>query len=253
MDPGAGGGGGPAGLRRGLAGAPWDLYRDWLPLLAREPGRPRRGAPAGPWRRCPGASWRASPCPPRGSSCTWGRRATSTTPWSATPPWAPLPLHLAAGVGGGERGRGLGAFAGRSRLSRLTRLGRGAVVDHCAPRGCWTWGRTGWPVGCRCPLGETLRVDAGRLCYQTLLAGSEGGAGGGAGARRVTVVLGLDDNPKLGLQAGAPDGEATLNGQPLAEWLAGRGLAPEHLWPGARAGPSGLHPVGGQALRRRRR
>ncbi len=64
----------------------------------------------------------------------------------------------------------------------------------------------------------------------------------------MTVVLGLDDNPKLGLQAGAPDGGATLNGQPLADWLAGRGLAPEHLWPGAaggaRAGPGRAAPCG---------
>ena len=96
-------------------------------------------------------------------------------------------------------------------------------------------GPDGVASGVQVPPGETLRVDAGRLCYQTLLAGSEG-APEGAGARRVTVVLGLDDNPKLGLQAGAPAGGATLNGQPLADWLAGRGLAPEHLWPGAAGG-----------------
>ncbi len=74
-----------------------------------------------------------------------------------------------------------GAFAGRSRLSRLTRLGRGAVVDHCRAEGVLDVGPDGVASGVQVPPGETLRVDAGRLCYQTLAGRLRGGARRGQG------------------------------------------------------------------------
>ena len=246
------------GSAGGLRGEPWDLYRDWLPLLAREPGAPPPGSAGRALAEMSRGLLAGVAVPPEGLFVHLGTTRDFHDAVVGNTPLRRLFPFTSQRESAVESGAEVsGAFAGRSRLSRLTRLGRGAVVDHCRAEGVLDVGPDGVASGVQVPPGETLRVDAGRLCYQTLLAGSEGAPEGtpeGAGARRVTVVLGLDDNPKLGLQDGAPDGGATLNGQPLADWLAGRGLAPEHLWPGAAGGAgAGLHPVGGQALRRRRR
>ena len=55
----------------------------------------------------------------------------------------------------------------------------------------------------------------------------------------MTVVLGLDDNPKLALD----EPGATLNGQPLPAWLATRRLAPEDVWPPSPAPGAGAAPA----------
>jgi fucokinase len=240
-----------------LKAVPWDLYRDWLPCLAGEPGPLPAGGVAG---GVAGVLARISrgltagvAVPPDGLFVHLGTTRDFHDAVVGNTPLRRLFPFTSQRESAAESGAEVsGAFAGRSLLSRLTRLGRGAVVDHCRATGVLDVGPDGMASGVEVPGGETLRVAAGRLCYQTLVFTPDDPAGG----RRVTVVLALDDNPKLALDGSAgesngdnprddagtvEDGGATLNGQSLGEWLATRRLAPADLWPdGVDGGPRTL-------------
>jgi fucokinase len=244
---------------RGAAPVTWDLYRDWLPLLGREAGPGRTDALGRALAEASRGLRAGVAVPPEGLFVHLGTTRDFHDAVVGNTPLRRLFPFTSQRESAVESGAEVaGAFAGRSLLSRLTRLGRGAVVDHCRADGVLDVGADGMASGVEVPPGEILAVDPGRLCYQTLLGQERAGrsrgrgeAGDPAGARRrgrgraverVTVVLGLDDNPKLGLD----DPEATLNGQPLGEWLASRDLTTEDVWPPA-AGPAG--PAGSPGTR----
>ena len=237
----------PAALGRGPGGAPvpWDLYRDWLPLLAREAG-PAPADAVG--RALAGVSRGLSAgvaVPPEGLFVHLGTTRDFHDAVVGNTPLRRLFPFTSQRESAVESGAEVsGAYVGRSLLSRLTRLGRGAVVDHCRAAGVLDVGPDAVASGVAVPHGETLQVDPGRLCYQTFLVVPPAGPGApdaaaDGGAQPVTVVLGLDDNPKLALD----EPGATLNGQPLPAWLATRRLAPEDVWPPSPAPGAGAAPA----------
>ena len=220
-------------LGRGPGGAPvpWDLYRDWLPLLAREPRGPRRGAPGGPWRDVPRASRPGVAVPPEGLFVHLGTTRDFHDAVVGNTPLRRLFPFTSQRESAVESGAEVsGAFAGRSLLSRLTRLGRGAVVDHCRAAGVLDVGADGVASGVQVPHGETLRVDAGRLvlpdppggCRRRGRPGRGGGRRGAAGDRR--------PRPRRQPQAGA------------AGRRAGRRGDPQRAAPGGLAGGAGPGP-----------
>ncbi|MGH2352063.1 MAG: fucose pyrophosphorylase domain-containing protein [Chloroflexota bacterium] len=160
-------------LPSGGGAAPWDLYRDWLPHLAAEQDTLPESASDVERRLADATAGLAAgvAMPPEGVFIHLG---TSRDFHDAVVGNSPL-RHLfpftsqrdSAIQSGAEIS---GAFAGRSLLSRPTRLSRGAVVDHCRAAGVLDVGQDAMASGVDVPVGETLRVAPGRLCYQTLLA-----------------------------------------------------------------------------------
>lgn len=225
--------------------APWDLYRDWLPRLAAEPA---------PWLSEHSAVERNLASAARGITAgvaspdvgafihlgTTRDFHDAVVGQSLLRTLFPFTAQRDAAVESGAEISG--AFVGRSLLSRQTHLAPGAVVDHCRVEGTLEAGTGSMVSGVEVPAGAYLRVAPHRLCYQTLIADSaasnasasatEAGraavAGGpGRGPARgslVTVVLGLDDNPKLGFD------DSTFQGQPLRTWLATRDIAIQDVW-----------------------
>ena len=235
----------PAALGQAPGGAPvpWDLYRDWLPLLAREAGPAPEDAVGVALAGISRGLSAGVAVPPEGLFVHLGTTRDFHDAVVGNTPLRRLFPFTSQRESAVESGAEVsGAYAGRSLLGRLTRLGRGAVVDHCRAEGVLDVGPDAMASGVAVPHGETLQVDPGRLCYQTFLVAQpdEAAAGPAAGApadgavQPVTVVLGLDDNPKLALD----EAGATLNGQSLPAWLAARDLSPEDVWPSRGAAPA---------------
>ncbi|HXI19383.1 MAG TPA: L-fucokinase, partial [Chloroflexota bacterium] len=109
------------------------------------------------------------------------------------------------------------AFVGRSLLGPEAELEQGAVADHCRAAGALILGRNAMASGVHVPAGQRLRIERDRICYQTII-------GPGSARQRVTVVLGIDDNPKVAIET------ATFNGDLLAAWLRSRGATEADLW-----------------------
>ena len=196
--------------------APWDLYRDWLPHLARERGRddvlpdPVAQALAGATETLVAGVAYAED----GAFIHLGTSRDfhdAVSSGSLLRRLFPFTSQRESVVLAGAQIEA--AFAGRSLLGSETRLARGAVVDHCRALGALELGEGAMASGLDVPPGTRLRVTAGRLCYQTLVK-----------TQRVTVVLGIDDNPKLGLN------DATFQGQGLREWMTARGVSASDLW-----------------------
>ena len=112
-----------------------------------------------------------------------------------------------------------GAIIASSSLGDDVELGAGAVVDHCRVAGRLLAGPDTVLSGLDLPAGLSLRVPPASVCYQTRVRDG--------GSRTVTVLLGLDDNPK----ADYGDPKATFQGLLWADWLTARGLAPGDVWP----------------------
>ena len=111
-----------------------------------------------------------------------------------------------------------GALLCRSLVGEEAELGPRVVLEHCRAEGRLVVGADSLVSGVDLPAGEALVVPGRRVCYQTLVQG--------APPSRVTVLLGLDDNPKAVL------GEtgASFQGQPWEQWLADRDVVPPDLW-----------------------
>jgi fucokinase len=209
--------------------APWDLYRDWLPHLARErAGGSDGGAlPAAVAHALAQATETLVAGVAYAQDGAFVHLGTSRDFHDAVSSGSllrrlfPFTSQRESVVLGGTQVEA--AFVGRSLLGSQVRLARGSVVDHCRAVGALVLGEGAMASGLDVPAGARLAVAAGRLCYQTLVRSQPG-------ARRVTVVLGIDDNPKL------PAGEATFNGLPLADWMAARGVTAADLWPEGKAG-----------------
>ncbi|HEU5318857.1 MAG TPA: L-fucokinase, partial [Chloroflexota bacterium] len=221
----------PVGASEESRAAAWDLYRDWLPRLAREP-QTVDVVPADVAAALAQATAGLVAGVAHAEDGAFIHLGTSRDFRDAVAPGSPLRRlfpFASQRESAAESGAQIeAAFVGRSLLSRGARLAPGAVVDHCRVEGALTVERSAMVSGVHVPAGESLHVRAERVCYQTL-------AGGGEKARdpqRVTVVLGIDDNPKL------PLGEATFSGGPLPTWMAERGVTEADLWT---AGARTLH------------
>jgi fucokinase len=213
-------------VRRGSALLPpdgggataWDLYRDWLPSLGEERTLDRGASAVVRTLAAASQHITATVAQPRegvfvhlGSSRDFHQAIARDSLLRRLFPFTSQ--RESAIESGAEIG---GAFVGRSLLGKQARLSRGALIDHCRVAGRLEVGEDAIASGLDVRSGEWLRVAPGRLCYQTALQ-PEG--------RRVTVVLGIDDNPKLALP------EATCNSQTLQDWLRSRGVGGEELWP----------------------
>jgi fucokinase len=210
-----------AGGERGAAA--WDLYRDWLPRLAREP-RVVDAVPADVAAALAQATAGLVAGVAHAEEGAFIHLGTSRDFRDAVAPGSilrrlfPFASQRESAVESGAQIEA--AFVGRSLLGRDVRLAAGAVADHCRVEGALTVERGAMVSGVHVPAEESLRVRAERVCYQTVVRGAVGEP-----ARRVTVVLGIDDNPKLTLR------DAAFHGAPLREWMAARGVVARDFWP----------------------
>lgn len=213
---------------------PFDLYHDWMPCLGSEESAESyaaRGALAsGSSARARDLAWASTRgltaevvVPETAAFCHLGTHEEYHQA-IAHPSLLRTVFPLAANRDSrvAPDARVSGALLCRSLVGPESELGPRVVLEHCRAAGRLIAEEDSLVSGVDLPAGGTLRIPARRVCYQTLVGENS------LAPRRVTVLLGLIDNPKAALW----ERGATFQGQPWDRWLADRGLVPADLWTG---------------------